>query len=260
MPYDLRIRKARIIGRSHLIEGVNMQDAMSLDSVEVRGRKYIFGVICDGCSMSAEGTPLHSEVGANLGVEFLSGDIRGLLKSRVPLRKIPNLLHRRTVEFLRRQVSLLPYAGDPESQVRFIVDKLLFTVIGFIYSDEETIVFYQGDGVFIVNEVVTVLDQNDLPAYIGYSAINRNLLLPEASSPPDGFETLVIPSGSITRLAIASDSLGKEPEFFTELWGYKMPIGLQRKVNVWSLNDHKFQDDLSIITLEKFPIVLETQS
>lgn len=262
MADDIRVRHAQIIGRMHLFEGVNMQDAMYLDLIDNNGQPIVYGVICDGCSQDAEGHFLHSEVGANLGVEFLSGEMRRLLMLGFSLQKIPPILHRSAINFLQKQVAAMPFGRDPKQRIRFIVDKLLFTVIGFIYTQEQTLIFYQGDGVFVVNDDVTILDQNDRPTYLGYSAIDRIWLPAEVSKLPEHFETVVIPGESLVRFAIASDSLGKEknPDFFGELWGHKMPIGLQRRVNVWSLNEHKFQDDLSIITLEKNSFAQEVQT
>jgi hypothetical protein len=249
---NIRIRQAQIIGRLHLLDGMSMQDSYKVGMVTTGNDQAIYGIICDGCSRDADNKPLHSEVGSRLGADFLEGEIERLLKARVPLKRIPPILHERLVYYLRKQVDIMSYR-DPRDQIRFIVDKLLFTVMSFIYTETETMIFYQGDGVYIVNDEITVIDQKDRPAYIGYHAINRKWLPSSVSEVQRGFETLVYPTKTIKKMAIASDSLDKEkdPDFYPELWDHKGINSLQRRVNVWSLNEHKFKDDLSIITLEK---------
>lgn len=247
---NIRVRKAQIIGRQHVIEGLNMQDVLHLGVIEETGLQAIYGILCDGCSHDVDQKPVHSEVGARLGADFLNDEIQLLLTAGFPLKLIPVVLHDRLVKYLQKQVGLIP-KQDPASQIRFIADKLMFTVVGFIYTESETLIFNQGDGVVIVNDEVTLIDQKDQPAFIGYSAIKREWLPKQVSALPTGFDSRIILSDSIQKMAIASDGLGKEPGFFAELWGHKNPAGLQRRVNVWSLNDHKFKDDLSIITLEK---------
>lgn len=247
---NIVLRKAQAIGRLHILDGLSMQDTLKLNYVEMGDRSAVFGVICDGCSRDADNNPLHSEVGSRLGADFLEGEIERLIRAKYSLDRIPPTIHLRLTSYLRKQVELMPF-NTPQAQIRFVADKLLFTVIAFIYTERETLIFYQGDGVYIVNDKVTVIDQEDRPTYIGYHAINRNLLPKSVSNIPYKFETVFMPSAEIGKMAIASDSLGKEPDFYPELWGHKGISGLQRRVNVWSLNDHKFKDDISIITLEK---------
>jgi hypothetical protein len=137
------------------------------------------------------------------------------------------------------------------SRVNYIKDNLLFTILGFVYSDDESVVFAQGDGSFIVNDELTTREENDMPRYISYSLVDRKYLSASASALPESFDVYPIDVGNLYHLAIASDAISEEPEFLYELWGHTLPIGLQRRVNVWSLVNHKFQDDLSVITLEK---------
>ncbi len=247
---DIQIRTAQIIGRMHLTEGLNMQDVLHMSFADVGPKSAVHGVICDGCSRDANQRPLHSEVGARLGGDFLRDETQRLLLRGVPIRNIPPILHRGLINYVRRQADTMPFR-DAKSQIQFIVDKFLFTTVGFIRNQTETLVYYQGDGVIVINDERTIIDQNDHPTYIGYHAIRREWLPKEVSKLPEGFTTLVFPNDTLEKMAIASDSLGKEPDFFDQLWGYKNPMGLQRKVNAWSLNDHKFADDLSIITVEK---------
>jgi hypothetical protein len=247
MDQNVRIRTAQIIGRSHLLSGKNRQDALKAGSVEVAGETVFYGVVCDGCSEGRE-----SEVGANLAASFLARQIEMLAKSRIPAVKIPQILHKRTIGFLKGILGKITF-DSAQARVNYIKDNLLFTILAFIYTKKETVVFAQGDGTFIVDDQVTTRDENDMPSYIGYALVDRKFLLHGASALQENFDVYLFPGPSFSRLAITSDALNEEPDFLNELWGYTHPIGLQRRVNVWSLQDHKFQDDLSIITLEVLP-------
>lgn len=238
-----RVSHAQIIGRSHLLSGRNSQDALSVGSLEIDGKNIFYGVICDGCS---EGTD--SEVGAKLAVSYLGRQIEILVKSKVPVQKIPIILHKRMLDFLKKVLGRISFES-PESRINYIKNNFLFTIVAFICA-EETTIFAQGDGVIIVNGEVIVRDEQNKPSYIGYELVDRKFLSPEAHVLPQSFDVNIYPTESISKLAIASDSLGNELEVVPSLWGNDKPISLQKKVNVWSLVEHKFSDDLSIIILE----------
>lgn len=235
MERQIRVRTAQILGRSHLLSGRNSQDALKTGSLEVRGQKVFYGVICDGCS---EGES--SEVGAKLAATFLGRQIEILVKSNVPLSKIPPILHKRMLGFLKGLLGRISFDSQT-SRVTFIESNLLFTILGFVYTDDETIVFAQGDGVLVVNGEVTVRDENNRPNYIGYGLV---------PSQPTAFDVYLFPGALISRLAISSDALGEELGFVNELWDNAHPLGLQRKVNILSRDEHRFRDDLSVIALE----------
>lgn len=236
---------AQIIGRSHLLAGKNSQDAIYVSTLEVDGKKVYFGIICDGCS---EGE--NSEVGAKLAASFLGCQIEILVKSKVALSKIPPVLHKRLVVFMKKILGRISF-DTPRARVNYIKDNLLFTVLGFICTENETIIFVQGDGVWVVNDEVTYRNENDMPMYIGYELVDRRYLSSSASELPQCFDVINISTGDFNRFAIASDSLANELEMISAIWGNEKTFTLQKKVNVWSLVEHKFSDDLSIIVLEK---------
>lgn len=244
MNEQFNLSRAQIIGRNHLLSGRNSQDAAVSSSFEVDGKRVFYGVICDGCS---EG--IDSEVGAKLAASFIGRQIEILVKSRVPVAKIPSILHKRTIVFLRKLLGKISF-DSPLSRIDYIKNNLLFTIVAFINA-EETIIFALGDGVVLVDEKVIVRDENDTPSYIGYNLIDRKFLNPGASVLPQNFDTIIIPANGFKRLGIASDSLGQELEVVNALWVNEKPLSLQKKVNAWSLVEHKFKDDLSIILLEK---------
>lgn len=243
---NIRMRSAQIIGRSHLLMGRNSQDAFAKGKITLDKERILFGIVCDGCGEGKD-----SEVGAKLAATFIGLQIEELVKANVALTKIPEILHKRTIGFLKMILGGLSFEL-PQTRIEFIKNNLLFTIIGFIYSDNETLIFALGDGVIIVDDTVWIRDEQNRPNYIGYNLVSRENLIPEASLLPKGFDAVNLKSESFTRLAIATDALLEEPDFIPELWGYEKEIGLQKKVNVWSLVNHKFKDDLTIITLEKF--------
>jgi len=247
MDEQIRVRHAKATGRAHLLDGINRQDVLKTGTVTVVDETVYYGIICDGCS---EGEA--SEVGANLAAAYLGRQIEILVKSKVPLTKIPWILHKRTIGFLKGILGKISF-DSPVSRVDYIQNNLLFTILGFIFLEGELIIFAQGDGAFVVDDKLTERDENNMPRYIGYELVERKFLLPDASTLPESFDVYHFPAGSFSRLAIASDALAEEPDFLNELWGHDFAVGLQRRVNVWSLVNHKFQDDLSIATLEILP-------
>lgn len=247
MTSTFRTSTAQIIGRGHVLSGVNCQDTLNSGAVDINGSMVIYGVICDGCS---EGK--NSEVGAKLAVEYIGRQIEILVKSNVPLAKIPPILHKRIVNFMRDLLGMISF-DSPESRVNYIKDNLLFTIIAFIKDDNQFMVFVQGDGVIVVDGDVQIRDENDSPMYIGYNLVERKYLSSEASALPEGFEIQFFDANRISRFAIASDSLGHEILIIPLIWDNKNRMSLQKKVNAWSWNDHRFSDDLALIVMEKIP-------
>lgn len=235
---------AKIIGRGHLLAGINCQDALKKGTIDVDGKTVYYGIVCDGCSEGAD-----SEVGAKLAVAYLGRQIEILVKSKVSIRKIPTIVRKRLIRFLKKLLGQISF-DSPRARIDFIKNNLLFTIIGFICA-EETIVFAQGDGVVVIDDRLFVRDENDTPMYIGYEMVDRKYLFANVSPLPTEFDCLVMPTDDLSRLIIASDSLANELDIVSELWNNERPIVLQKKVNAWSFNDHKFKDDLSVIVLEK---------
>ena len=238
------VRKATHVGRGHLVDFVNRQDAHSLFDGEISGQHTIIGIICDGCS---EGTA--SEVGASLASAFLVREISSLLELGVSASVVPNVLYPELLNFLRQITSTYPFVS-PADRVTFIKNTLLFTVVGFILTEVETVVFTAGDGTIVLNDQVTYIDADNSPSYPAYHLVDRSVLEHQASPLPDGFDTNVYPTTDLFHLAIGSDAWHEEKELIDHIWGFKHPSGLQRRINQWSKTDHRFRDDVTIITVE----------
>lgn len=223
----MRVQTAQHIGRTHLLDGRNRQDALRV----VEGDSYVIGVICDGCS---EGQ--YSEVGANLGAEIFSKFFAAMARWRVPvLLNLESMVESR----LKAIVDINVYSEDV---VDFVHDYLLFTVIGFIWTPAETVVFWQGDGTLWVNDEVQHLNVGNTPFYPAYRLIRD--ALPAGMDMPDftiGRYT------DVKRIAIGSDAWKDEPELADKVWDC---FHLQRQINIWSDRQHRFKDDVSLIALE----------
>lgn len=236
------VRHAKRVGRGHLIEFKNCQDALKVYDGQVDDRSVVIGFICDGCS---EGEA--NEVGANLGVNFLIRRTLELLQSGLPIKSIPSVLYPDLVRFLRSVLSNYKFV-DISDQVRFINDYLLFTVIGLIVDDSDGVIMVAGDGVFEVNGVATFIESDNKPQYPAYNLIDRRNMSPTAAQTPNSFDVYQLDRSALEKVAIGSDAWQQEKDLLVEIWGDFNGAGLQRLVNRYS-NEKHFRDDVSIITV-----------
>lgn len=241
------VRKAKHVGRGHIRKGTNCQDANAFFKGVIKGQETIIAIGCDGCS---EGTD--SEVGATLGTQFMIREVLGLLNKGVPVNVVPDVLYQRLLEFLRG-ITVNGYDFlSPRDKVNFIRDHLLFTVVGCIVTEEEAILFSAGDGTFVINDEIVFIKQNNAPYYPAYHLVERSYLEASASDLPATFATSIVDRSSLKKLAVGSDAWHDERKLLQEIWEFNNPAGLQRKINVWSEKSKKFEDDVSIITIEVF--------
>ena len=238
-----RLLQGIVPGRGHILDASNCQDALSSIAFESDGKAYITGVLADGC-----GGGKHSEVGAQLAVQFIPREIRRLVENGLPLEHIPNLLFEHLMHFLKTIAAAYHFA-DLVELAHFVNHHLLFTVLGFIVGPEQTLVFAAGDGIVIINDDIHLRDQHNAPAYIGYHLIDRRYLGEDATLLPRAFDLYTIPTASLKRLAIGSDAWIEEQALLDQVWGLKSPAGLQLQMNRWSSARH-LKDDASIIVVE----------
>lgn len=244
MKTKFNIKVGQLIGRDHLISRRNKQDALALTDALVNGEKYFAGFVADGC-----GSSLHSEVGAQLAVRFVSEKTKELIISGVGINRLPDLLFENTLSFLESSL-FANEAYSPEDRLSFIKDYLLFTLIGFVQGPEKILVFAYGDGTVVINNDIDFRDQGDAPDYIAYLLVKNSL---PQSSLPKSFDIYPILTEDLERLAIGSDSWKGELDLLLNksIWGIKHTNGLQRKMNTWSDKEHRFKDDASLIVLER---------
>lgn len=233
MALTLRVRLGQVMGRDHLLRGANCQDGKAL--VEARG--YFAAVLCDGCS---EGE--RSEVGARAAAEFAAAHVGRLLANGTAVQDVPRLLYPALINFLREFV----LAVKPANAAHFVLDALLFTVLGVAVRGDEAILFAAGDGTLVMDGQIFQRDENNTPRYIGYHLLDAstrgNLIMPETFA-------VYEPEPTWERLAIATD--GFEVDLFPQVWNIPHPRGLQRRMNVWWSQEMRFRDDATLVTLER---------
>lgn len=245
------------IGSSHIRLGRNNQDGFKVSSGELYGKKAITGVTADGCSNKHQG---HNEIGGILVPIYLTGQIPLLLSTGRPLSEIPKVLYTNTLGYLNSIVSqTIP--GNALDRLAFVTNHLLCTVFGVVVTEVETLIFWAGDGAYILNGDVKIVDQHDRAEYPGYHLLDPRDLRLTAELPTE-YNHLIIPTVEIQQLTIGTDglsqALGKDPTVIECLTGHRNPGGLQAALNVKHMAAQAagvpspFVDDTTVITIERF--------
>ncbi len=237
------LKAGSVPGRDHLFRQANCQDRYRCGSFEIKGSAYRAGIVCDGCG-SAEA----SEVGAALLAEFGITEVARLIGQGRGLGDLAGELYRNSLGFLEKLTGLV--AGEtvsPDKAGGFIGCFLLATMLGFVMSEEETLVFAAGDGFIIVNDEIECRDENNRPHYLAYDLLDPGQY-PELPPRRESFDFRLLPTASVERLAVWTD--GFDPALKGEIWNLAGPRGLQRKLNVWGKRK-LFADDTTGITLER---------
>src|SRR5436309_2839375 len=131
------VRAGSVIGQEHIFRQVNCQDKYRFGEITIGGRGYWLGVVCDGCSSGPQ-----SEVGAALQAEFGVREMARLLEAGWDVEQVPAELYNRMLAFLESLSRLV--LGDAPSKLEmagFAGTYLLATMLGFIVSEEKTVIF-----------------------------------------------------------------------------------------------------------------------
>jgi len=210
-----------IIGRNHVLAGKNNQDAYGIISNE----KFMIAVVCDGC-----GSGKHSEVGAKLGAKMVMNEIVDFLNqeanqdSQISNSEFWNLVKLNLLQKLKDLVTLTN--GDLE----FVNDYLLFTILGAVITERETVTFSMGDGAIAINGKLTQIPTypDNAPPYLAYG-----LYKPDAVN----FEIRDrLPTGELNSLLIATDGIDDliAVETINQFWQedryFKNPDAIRRKL------------------------------
>ena len=222
--------------------------------------EWVGGFIADGC-----GEGQHSEVGANQAARMAIRQMHHLMMQGYPPATIPDLLFSDILRYINGNVTdncLNTY--DYGERAELIADYWLFTALGVIMSGDQGVIFHAGDGVYSIDDDMTVLDQNNAPTYPGYACIQDPARFGVAEQfIPKRFTTVTFNPNEIDRVMIASDgftnhtdAMLRDPELPDSLhgqqWGRKGKIGLKLWMNTRS-NKGYFNDDCAIITVERKP-------
>lgn len=275
MSSPLRIRKGTVQGVKHVQHGTNNQDAvLTLEfSIPARKKTYRIGLVSDGCS----GLPAlsYNEVGARLTVVYAMARIQELIRYGAKVEEIPLRLYHALINFLRNLANTImpssiywPYGMTFEginefrnrhnATQRFTVDYLAATLLGFVDDGTTVVTFRSGDGVVIVDGVVTVIDQHDTPDYPALSV----------NSSDGGFATMAYVSTAVRRIALVTDGIEKLLEvpdsgLPDRLFSHMPtdPRGLQYLLNVLRKQyPEKMGDDCTAVTWERLQEVPDAQS
>ncbi|MCU0512661.1 MAG: protein phosphatase 2C domain-containing protein [Anaerolineae bacterium] len=233
MMIPLRVRSAQVIGLDHLLRRMNCQDSQAV----MQQGAYVAAVVCDGC-----GEGQRSETGAALAAAFITGQALALLQGGCPPAAIPARLHERLLAYLEQLVRLT----QPASPLHFIQQHLLFTIVGVVIAGDEGVIFHAGDGLLALDDRVQRIDRHNRPDYIAYHLLRDHLAADFTL--PDGFTVQPLPP-NWQRLALATD--GFVPELLPQVWNQAHPRGLQRQLNVWADQERRFQDDATLIVIER---------
>ena len=245
-----------IIGRNHVLAGKNNQDAYQI----IANEKFIIAVVCDGC-----GSGKHSEVGAKLGARLVIAEISNLLNqegnqdSEISNPEFWNLVKLNLLQQLKDFVVLAN--GDME----FVNDYLLFTILGAVITDLETVTFSMGDGAIAINGELTQIPAypNNAPPYLAYG-----LYKPEAINfeirdrlPTEKLESLFIATDGIEDLVKSEDI----NQFWQEDRYFKNPDAIRRKLAMLNREEVKpdwnrkeltkrsgvLSDDTTLVTIRR---------
>jgi hypothetical protein len=158
---DYQVASGGTIGRDHRIVPKNCQD----DHWVVRIAEGTIGIVADGC-----GSGVHSEVGASIGVRLLGTSLITELQTtpdepprwqRVQQHVLSSL------DVLARQLG-----GNYRQTVE---EYFLFTLVGFVLTNQIATFFAFGDGMAIVNGRSYELGSfpGNAPPYVGYGLLGK---------------------------------------------------------------------------------------
>lgn len=153
-----------VAGRSHALSGKTNQDAYAW---RVCG-DVLVAVVCDGCGSSP-----HSEVGAQIGARLCSNLLTARLAEGAAL-EAPALWEGLRVDILAELRRLAVAMGGQLAET--VADHFLFTVVGLALVGDAGCVFAAGDGIAVVDGVVTRLGPfpGNEPPYLAYGIVSRD--------------------------------------------------------------------------------------
>lgn len=203
--------KGSIIGSTHRNNFKNNQDFHWTISDE----SSIIAIAADGCGSGA-----HSEVGVGMVVPTLAYKIQHHISHGTAIEEaIQSSLN--TIQDFIRSNAVAMKSGL--SLAETIENFFLFTIMGAIVTEKETVVFSIGDGVYAVNGSVHVIDQNNAPNYLSYSILKNTV--------PEFVINVKMPTETVESIIIASDGAGD----IIKNQDQQIKVGLQMK-QVGNLN------------------------
>ncbi len=260
-----------IIGRNHVLAGKNNQDAYRI----VANDKFIIAVVCDGC-----GSGKHSEVGAKLGARLVIAEIVNLLNSQtnqdsqISSPEFWNLVKLNLLQKLKDFVTLINGNRELASvgaihelplQIEFVNDYLLFTILGVVIAERETVTFSMGDGAIAINGNLNQIPAypDNAPPYLAYGLYKPDAINFEIRDrlPTCELECLLIATDGIDDLIAVEDIA----QFWQEDRYFKNPDAVRRKLAMLNREEVKpdwykrelikrsgiLSDDTTLVTIRR---------
>lgn len=197
MTKKFEIAEGIVSGRDHRLIDKNNQDAKCTYIDD----KKIIAIVCDGCS---EGK--NSEVGAKIASRLLVEEIK-----KQSTKSLQAVTESQFWEIVRQNVlaqirCLALSLGGSFTQV--IVDYFLFTIVGFVLTENDFILFSIGDGYVQINDENISIGPfpGNEPPYMAYSLLDSSMTKkdPELLK----FNMLkVIKTEQVTSVIIGSDGI-----------------------------------------------------
>lgn len=289
------IASGTVIGRDHRVAGKNNQDAFSLAVTD----NFLAAVVTDGCGSGTQ-SDLGAKFGARLVMKFIYSYYRSYIAPRQYSLSIGAWEERLEGAFQNIVIQLSGFARDyanirprPEDAPKWwdsvfdwkacIRDCLLFTIVGFIVTPFDTLIFSLGDGIFSVNGEAKALGPfpDNAPPYIGYNSIKDDVRLEtdfsrfavNAFLPTEKVETILIGTDGVLDFAEAAEKnlpgraelVGPLSQFWDNDLYFRNPDAVRRRLAVASTDVTKpdweerrlvkypglLRDDTTLITLRR---------
>lgn len=234
-----KIFSASASGSWHQSRNTPNQDAHQVVSLP----NACLGFLADGC-----GSGKFSQVGAQLGVRFLSRHTTKLLQKGYPHDFIHSRLFTDLAEYLAALARLQNH--DSQSLLDFVGDYLLFTVMGIIANSTSVSLFTCGDGILAFDDHLIYLDQDNRPDYLAYLSVKD--LLPDDSNIPQSFDFWQLKPDTINQIVLASDAFLKQPDLLLAIPArLKSDTHLQMMLNRINIVDQLLDDDATLVVVQK---------
>jgi len=260
---DFHVGAGSVLGRRHLEQGLNNQDALAL----FQSPELLVAIVCDGCSGGNLSFDLDSEIGAKLQATSLVRNIvRFYTASDTPM-EVPVALEAARAMWLNAVITMASTLQEPLQD--FITTKMMATVVGVVMTPETTTLFRKGDGIYQVNEEDPVLiDEENQPSYPVYALLNvgeNSGFVIERVMPTVEVNGLILATdGALPfvvtpqRLAHGDKPLGSLSQFYDPLW-MEHPTNIRRRLiacGPWRGRrpaQNPLDDDCSIIRIQRKP-------
>jgi len=200
MKNRFRIAGGSIIGSDHSKPGkpgaINNQDSFFWKQND----DFLVAIVADGCSSGK-----HSEVGAKIGAGILCQLLYKEIENDEDFTSA-DFWHKARKHLMNHFSGLAQGMGISISEI--VKNYLLFTIVGVIMTDELTIIFSFGDGVFSIDGELTEIGpfQRNAPPYIAYHLTGSSVF----DSNPDLADFMIhkrVPTNEITNLVIGTDGV-----------------------------------------------------